>query len=75
MATFLEAVWEVMRALDLGQVLMVLFTGVVAASTVVYAKLTGKLVSETQRLREVQTEPRVSIRVEADHTGHQGDMS
>ena len=72
MATFLEAVWDVMRALDLGQVLMLLFTGVVAASTFVYAKLTRKLVSETQRLREVQTEPRVSIRVEAGHTGHPG---
>ena len=61
-----------MGTLDLGQVLMVIFTGVVAASTVVYAVLTWKLVSETRRLREVQTEPRVNIRVEADHTGRPG---
>ena len=61
-----------MGALDLGQALMVVFTGVVAASTVVYALLTWKLVAETRRLREAQTEPRVSIRVEAHHTGPPG---
>ena len=55
--------------MDLGQVLMVVFTGVVALSTVVYAVLTWRLVTETRRMREVQTEPRVSIRIEADHTG------
>ena len=55
--------------MDLGQVLMVVFTGVVALSTVVYAVLTWRLVTETRRMREVQTEPRVSIRIEADRTG------
>ena len=55
--------------MDLGQVLMVVFTGVVALSTVVYAVLTWRLVAETRRMREFQTEPRVSIRVETDHTG------
>ena len=72
MTTLFEAVRDVMGVLDLGQVLMVIFTGVVAGSTVVYAKLTSRLVAETQRLREAQTEPRVSIRVEADHSGHLG---
>ena len=48
------------------------FTLVVAVSTAVYAYLTWRLVSETRRMREVQTDPRVSIRVEADHTGLPG---
>lgn len=58
--------------MDLGQVLMVVFTGVVALSTVVYAVLTWKLVAETRTMRESQTEPRVSIRVESDLTGDPG---
>ena len=41
--------------------LTVLFTGVVTISTVVYAILTWRLVSETRRMREVQTEPRIEI--------------
>ena len=61
-----------MGALDVPQVLMVIFTGAVALSTVGLAVLTCWLVSETRRMREVQTEPRVSIRVEADHTGRPG---
>lgn len=39
----------------------VIFTAVVATSAVVYAILTGKLVSETRALREAQTEPNISI--------------
>lgn len=58
--------------MDLGQVLMVVFTGVVALSTVVYAVLTWKLVTETRTMRESQTDPRVSVRVESDHTGTLG---
>ena len=58
--------------MELGEILIIVFTGVVAGSTVAYVRLTWQLVSETRRLREVQTEPRVSIRVEADHTGHPG---
>ena len=58
--------------MELGEILIIAFTGVVAASTVAYAVLTWRLVAETRRLREAQTEPRVSIRVEADHTGHLG---
>jgi hypothetical protein len=44
--------------------LTLFFTGVVALSTVVYAILTWKLVSETQKMREAQTEPKVSVFVE-----------
>ena len=58
--------------MELGEILIIVFTGVVAASTVAYAALTAWLVSETRRLREAQTEPRVSIRVETDHTGELG---
>lgn len=41
--------------------LTVIFTGVVTISTVVYAVLTAVLVSETKKMREVQTEPRIEI--------------
>ena len=58
--------------MELSEWLIVGFSGAVAASTVVYAVLTWKLVSETRRMREVQTEPRVSVRVEASQGGHQG---
>jgi hypothetical protein len=37
------------------------FTGVVAIATVVYAVLTWQLVSETRRMRRAQTEPRVAV--------------
>jgi len=43
------------------EVLTVIFSGVVASATVVYAILTWKLVSETRRMREAQTEPKVSV--------------
>ena len=58
--------------MELGEILIIVLTGVVAASTAAYVLLTCRLVSETRRLREVQTEPRISVRVEADHTGHPG---
>ena len=40
--------------------------------TAFYAWLTSRLVSETQKMRRVQTNPRVSVRVEMDHTGMSG---
>ena len=40
---------------------LLVFTGIVAISTVVYAFLTWRLVSETKRLRVAQTEPMVSV--------------
>ena len=59
--------------MELGEVIIIAFTGVVAASTVAYALLTWRLVLETRRLREVQTEPRVSMRLElAERVGHGG---
>ncbi len=56
----------------MNETLIVIFTGVVAVSTVFYAGLTWKLVSETRTLRKAQTDPRVSVRVQANHTGHPG---
>lgn len=41
--------------------LTVVFTAVVTLSTVVYAILTAVLVSETKKMREVQTEPKIEI--------------
>jgi len=41
--------------------LMVVFTLFVAASTVVYAILTWRLVAETRSLRKAQTEPRIEV--------------
>lgn len=41
--------------------LTVLFTAIVTLSTVAYVLLTATLVSETRRLREVQTEPKINI--------------
>lgn len=46
-------------------VLTVIFTAVVTLSTVVYAILTGILVSETRKMREVQTEPKIHITLES----------
>jgi len=44
----------------------VIFSAVVALATVVYAVLTWKLVSETRKMREVQTEPKISANIQAD---------
>lgn len=44
--------------------LTLLFTAVVAIATVIYAILTWKLVSETIKMRKVQTEPHMSIAIE-----------
>lgn len=42
-------------------VFSLVFSAIVALATVVYAILTWKLVSETRRMREVQTEPDISV--------------
>ncbi|MGB8226938.1 MAG: hypothetical protein WCE45_08785 [Sedimentisphaerales bacterium] len=42
----------------------IIFSALVAFSTVIYAVLTWKLVSETIKLRKAQTEPTISIRIE-----------
>ena len=44
----------------------IVFSGTVAASTVVYAVLTWRLVSETRSLRKAQTDPQLSVSVESD---------
>lgn len=41
-----------------------IFSAIVAISTIVYACLTWKLVSETRRMRELQTEPKLSVYVQ-----------
>lgn len=45
--------------------LTVLFTAVVTISTVVYSILTGKLVSETTKMRQVQTEPKIEVTIKS----------
>lgn len=52
--------------------LILVFSGLVALSTIVYAMLTWKLVTETKRMREVQTEPWVSVHAELSDVGHGG---
>ncbi len=47
------------------EALTVIFTAVVTLSTVIYAVLTGFLVSETRKMREVQTEPKIHITIES----------
>lgn len=47
------------------EALTVIFTAVVTLSTVVYAILTGILVSETRKMREVQTEPKIHITIDS----------
>jgi len=48
-------------SLSPGENLTLLFSGVVAFSTVVYAILTWQLVKENRKIRETQTEPVISI--------------
>jgi hypothetical protein len=45
--------------------LTVIFTAVVTISTVVYAVLTATLVSETRKMRQAQTEPKIEITVKS----------
>lgn len=45
--------------------LMVIFTAVVTISTLVYAILTGLLVSETKKMRQIQTEPKIEVILKA----------
>lgn len=42
-------------------VLSTIFSGIVMLATVIYAILTASLVTETRRMREVQTEPRMEV--------------
>lgn len=49
-----------------GGAITVIFTVVVALATVAYVALTWSLVIETKKLREVQTEPKVSAIIQQD---------
>ncbi len=42
---------------DMSELFQIIFSGVVAISTIVYAILTWKLVSETRRMRQLQITP------------------
>ena len=53
---------------------IVIFTGAVAFATVAYVFLTWRLVSETQKLRRAQTEPRVSVYVELNEQAGNGQI-
>jgi len=56
-------------------IFLLLFSAVVAISTVIYAGLTWSLVRETRRMREVQTEPKISVFIEFnERTGYGMDM-
>ena len=59
-----------MSVIDWGHlqdIALLVFSAIVTVSTVCYVILTCRLVSETRRLREVQTEPRVSVQIEPDN--------
>ncbi len=47
--------------MDSYQAFTLIFTGIVAVSTIVYARLTSKLVSETRKMRKVQTDPIIAV--------------
>lgn len=54
--------------MDLNQILTLIFSGIVAFSTVVYAILTSKLVKETKATRLLQITPDVQVYLEKAET-------
>lgn len=50
------------------EILQIIFSAVVAISTVFYCILTGRLVSETRKMREFQNTPDINIFFEASET-------
>ena len=60
--------------MGINEILITIFTGVVATSAGAYAYLTWRLVSETQRMRRAQTEPIVSVDVELNQDAGHGRM-
>jgi hypothetical protein len=58
---FLEIIIEIIN--QNSGLMTLLFSGVVAVSTFFYAILTWKLVSETRKTREAQTEPKIEVRI------------
>lgn len=47
----------------------VIFSAIVAIATVVYAVLTWRLTSETRKMREAQTEPKLSVTIQPREEG------
>lgn len=45
-------------------ILSICITGILAITTIVYARITARMLDETRKLRELQTEPNVFITVE-----------
>ena len=58
--------------MGLGEILIIVFTAVVAVCTGLYSAFTGWLAWETRRMRQQQSEPRVSVQAEVDQDGHPG---
>ena len=57
----------------MNETLIMVFTGVVAGSTVLYMLITGWLAIENRKMRLAQTEPKVSVQLELnDQIGHGG---
>ena len=56
----------------MNELLIVIFTAVVAVSTVFYTGITGWLSWETRKMRTAQNQPRVSVQAEVDQDGHPG---
>jgi hypothetical protein len=60
-ADFLKVIIEIIN--QNSGLMTLLFSGVVAVSTLIYAILTWQLVSETRKTREAQTEPKIEVRI------------
>ena len=57
----------------MNETLIVVFTGVVAACTLLYMLITGWLAIESRRMRQAQTEPKVSVQLDLnDRVGNGG---
>ena len=63
------------EGLGLNDVILLIFSGAVAFSTLVYAGLTWLLFRETRKMREAQTEPKISVSFDLnERTGYGMDM-
>lgn len=56
--------------MNTSEIIQIVFSGVVAVATVVYARLTAQLVRETESLRRAQSEPRIGLHIEPSATQH-----
>ena len=60
--------------MELSQILIIVFTGVVAGCTVLYCVLTAWLALETRKMRTAQSEPKVSVQLELNNQYGTGGM-